>query len=62
LLRYATIFDVIFTFILPVLFMGTFSGAILAVLSGLWFTALTWFLGIFIKHDKDSFDHSRSLR
>ena len=62
LLRYAAIFDVIFTFILPVLFMGTFSGAILAVLSGLWFTAITWFLGLFIKHDKDSFNHSRSLR
>lgn len=62
LLRYATIFDVIFTFVLPILFMGTFSGAILAVLSGLWFTAITWFLGIFIKHDKDSFNSAGPIR
>ena len=62
LLHYSKWFDIAFTFILPILFMGTFSGAILAVLSGLWFTAITWFLGIFIKHDKDSFNHSRSLR
>jgi hypothetical protein len=62
LLRLSVYFDVAFTFILPILFMGTFSGAILAVLSGLWFTAITWFLGIFVKHDKDSFNQPRSLR
>lgn len=58
-LHYAIWFDLAFTFILPILFMGTFSGAILAVLSGLWFTAITWFLGIFIKHDKDSLNSAR---
>lgn len=62
LLRHAMWFDLAFTIILPLLFMGTFSGAILAVLSGLWFTAITWFLGIFVNHDKDSQYSSRSIR
>lgn len=61
LLRHAVWFDVTFTFVLPILFMGTFSGAILAVLSGLWFTALTWFLSIFVKHEKDPSDQAHSL-
>ena len=62
LLRHAMWFDLAFTFILPILFMGTFSGAILAVLSGLWFTAITWFLGLFIKHDKDSQYNPNQIR
>jgi len=49
LIHYAKWFDLFFIFALPLVFMGTYSGAILAVLSGLWFTAITWFLGLFIK-------------
>jgi uncharacterized membrane protein SpoIIM required for sporulation len=36
--------DLFFTICLPILFMGTFSGAVLAVFSGLW---LSGFLRIF---------------
>lgn len=52
LIHYSKWFDLFFVFVLPVLFFGTFSGAILAVLSGLWFTAMTWFLGIFTPKEK----------
>jgi hypothetical protein len=49
LVRHAKWLDLFFVFILPILFFGTFSGAILAVLSGLWFTVMTWTIGLFIK-------------
>jgi thiamine transporter ThiT len=48
LVKWAKWFDVFFIFALPLLFMGTFSGATLAVLSGLWFTLLTYMLGWFV--------------
>lgn len=32
--------DLFFTIILPILFMGTYSGAILAIFSGLWLSVL----------------------
>jgi hypothetical protein len=49
LIAYARWFDLFFVFVLPVIFFGTFSGAILAVLSGLWFTAMTWLIGLFTR-------------
>lgn len=49
LIRHAKWFDLFFVFGLPILFFGTFSGAILAVLSGLWFTAMTWLMSLFVK-------------
>ncbi len=42
-------FEVFFTFILPLAFLGTFSGAILGVFSGIWFTIIVRFLGLFVK-------------
>lgn len=48
LVKWAKWFDLFFIFALPILFFGTFSGAILAILSGLWFTALTFVMGWFV--------------
>jgi hypothetical protein len=58
LIRHAKWFDLFFVFGLPMLFFGTFSGAILAVLSGLWFTAMTWFIGIFMPKEKPTLSSS----
>lgn len=49
LVRHAKWFDLFFVFAVPIMFFGTFSGAILAVMSGLWFTFMTWLLGLFVK-------------
>tara|TARA_X000001388_G_scaffold17838_1_gene11106 strand:+ start:363 stop:671 length:309 start_codon:yes stop_codon:yes gene_type:complete len=38
--------DVVSTFGLPVLFLGTFSGMITAFFIGLWITGLTWLLNL----------------
>jgi hypothetical protein len=51
LVRWSKWFDLFFIFILPIMFFGTFQGMIVAVLSGLWFTAIVWFLSLFIKND-----------
>lgn len=47
LIRYSKYLDVFFVFILPLVFMGTFSGTVLAVLSGLWFTLITAVCSLF---------------
>ena len=41
--------DILFTFLVPILLIGTLGGAIIAVLSGIWFTVLLWFLSLFVK-------------
>ncbi len=41
--------DVLFTFGVPILLMGTFGGAVVAVLSGIWFTVMLAFLSLFVK-------------
>lgn len=41
--------DIFFTLGIPLLLMGTLGGAIIAVLSGIWFTCMLWFLSLFIK-------------
>lgn len=41
--------DAFFALILPLLFLGTFSGAILAVFSGLWFTVMLRIIALFVK-------------
>ena len=47
--RMQVILDAIFTIAVPMLLIGTFSGAVVAVLSGIWFTCLLWFLSLFVK-------------
>lgn len=41
--------DVFFTFGLPLLLIGTFSGALLAIFSGLWFSLMLRIVALFIK-------------
>jgi hypothetical protein len=48
MVKYQVLLDIAFTFLVPVLFIGTFSGAIVAVLSGLWFSVILWFLSLFV--------------
>ena len=45
-MRYRKGIDVVTTFGLPVLFLGTFSGMITAFFIGLWITGLTWLLNL----------------
>lgn len=49
MIRLARWFDLFFVFVLPILFFGTFAGMVTAVLSGLWFTLLTAFFGVFVR-------------
>lgn len=42
-------FDIGFTVFVPLLFLGTFHGALFAVLSGLWFSLMLWFISRFVK-------------
>jgi len=49
MVKYQVLLDIAFTFLVPVLFIGTFSGAIVAVLSGIWFSVILWFLSLFVK-------------
>lgn len=48
MVRYQVLLDIAFTFLMPLLFIGTFSGALVAVFSGLWFSAFLWFLSLFV--------------
>ncbi len=48
LVKYQVLWDIAFTFLVPILFIGTFSGAIVAVLSGIWFSLILWFLSLFV--------------
>lgn len=41
--------DALFTLVVPIFFIGTFSGALLAVFSGLWFTVLLRLIALFVK-------------
>lgn len=41
--------DTLFAVVVPVLFIGTFSGAILAVFSGLWFSVMLRCIALFVK-------------
>lgn len=41
--------DVLFAVVLPLLFLGTFSGAILAVFSGLWLSLILRITALFVK-------------
>lgn len=45
-MRYRKGIDVVTTFGLPVLFLGTFSGMITAFFIGLWVTVITWLLNL----------------
>lgn len=45
-MRYRKGIDVVTTFGLPVLFLGTFSGMITAFFIGLWVTVFTWLLNL----------------
>ena len=51
LIRLAKWFDLFFLFVLPLMFYGTFQGMVLAVLSGLWFTLITWFMSLFTSNE-----------
>jgi len=44
--RTQVLWDILFTLGVPVLFMGTFSGASTAFLAGIWFSVMTFVLGI----------------
>lgn len=48
MVKYQVLLDIAFTFLVPILFIGTFSGAIVAVLSGIWFSGILWFLSLFV--------------
>lgn len=41
--------DLFFAVLLPLLFIGTFSGALLAVFSGLWLSLMLRCIGLFVK-------------
>jgi len=45
-MRWRKVLDVITTFGLPVLLIGTFSGMMTAFFTGLWFTGMTWLLNL----------------
>ena len=45
-MKYRKLLDVVTTFGLPVLMLGTFSGVITAFFIGLWVTGLTWLLNL----------------
>lgn len=45
-MRFRKGIDVVTTFGLPILFLGTFSGMITAFFIGLWITGLTWLLNL----------------
>ena len=45
-MRYRKGIDVVATFGLPILFLGTFSGMVTAFFIGLWITGLTWLLNL----------------
>lgn len=47
-LKIRKMLDVIVTFGMPVLFIGTFSGMITAFFTGLWFTILTCLLNVLV--------------
>ncbi len=47
-LKFRKMFDVIVTFGVPILFVGTFSGMITAFFTGLWFTILTCLLNVLV--------------
>lgn len=41
--------DLFFTILFPLLFIGTFSGALLAVFSGLWLSLMLRCIGLFVR-------------
>lgn len=49
LLWFEKYIDLFFTLILPILFFGTFSGALLAIFSGLWLSLLLRCCALFVK-------------
>tara|TARA_B100001093_G_C26830861_1_gene1016026 strand:- start:683 stop:994 length:312 start_codon:yes stop_codon:yes gene_type:complete len=51
-LKWRKILDVIITFGLPALMLGTFSGMLTAFFTGLWFTTLTWLLNTIVNQDR----------
>ena len=44
--RTQVLWDIVFTVGIPLLFLGTFSGMATAFLAGIWFSAMTAFLGM----------------
>ena len=48
-MKWRKVLDVITTFGLPVLLIGTFSGMMTAFFTGLWFTGMTWLLNLATK-------------
>lgn len=50
--RYQVVLDVLFTFGLPVLFLGTFSGMSTAFISGVLFSIITFFLSMLLPKPK----------
>lgn len=51
LLKWRKAIDVILTFGLPMLMVGTFSGMITSFFTGLWFTLITWLLHTIVNQD-----------
>ena len=44
--KYQVVFDILFTFGLPIFFLGTFSGAATAFIAGIMFSMMTAFLNL----------------
>jgi hypothetical protein len=54
MLRYSKVLDIIITFGIPFLFVGTFSGMVTSFFTGLWFTLLTVGLTMIVNPQKHS--------
>ena len=65
-LRYEKWLDLFFAIVMPVLFLGTFHGAMLAAFSGLWFSLMLRMCHLFVKvptpHVSRSPRHRRRYR
>ena len=48
--KYSKVIDFVAIFIFPLLFLGTFSGAVTAVLSGVWLTFFLFILSVFFPY------------
>lgn len=62
-LRYEKWIDLFFAILLPILFMGTFHGALLAVFSGLWLSVMLRISHLFVKVQPSvSYDKRKTRR
>jgi multisubunit Na+/H+ antiporter MnhG subunit len=51
LLKWRKALDIILTFGMPIVMVGTFSGMLTSFFTGLWFTLITWLLNTIVNQD-----------